>query len=46
MMGDSIAADVKGTENAGIKGVLVRNKNEAGIRYYSNDLFGLREIIK
>lgn len=46
MIGDSIAADVKVPENAGIKGVLVRNKNEAGIRYYSNNLFGLSEIIK
>jgi len=46
MVGDSVAADVKGPENAGIKGILVRSKEEEGIRYHSNDLLGLREIIK
>ncbi|MBU3142695.1 HAD family hydrolase [Clostridium sp. CF012] len=46
MVGDSLAADVKGPENFGIKGVLVRSKMEDGIRYYSKNLLGLREIIK
>jgi len=46
MVGDSIIADVKGAENVGIKGVLVRSKREDDIKYYSNDLIGLREIIK
>lgn len=46
MVGDSIAADVKGPESAGIKGVLVRSKIEDGIIYYSKDLLGLKEIIK
>jgi putative hydrolase of the HAD superfamily len=46
MVGDSIIADVKGAENIGIKGVLVRSKREDDITYYSNNLIGLREIIK
>ena len=46
MVGDNIFADVKGAENVGIKGVLVRSKREDDIKYYSNDLIGLREIIK
>ena len=46
MVGDSISADVKGAESVGIKGVLVRSTREDGIRYYSKDLLGLREIIK
>ena len=46
MVGDSIFADVRGAENVGIKGVLVRNKKEDNIEYYSSNLMGLKEIIK
>lgn len=46
MVGDSVAADVKGPEKAGIKGILVRSKREKGIRYHSKDLVGLKELIK
>jgi putative hydrolase of the HAD superfamily len=46
MVGDSIIADVRGAENVGIKGVLVRSKREDGIKYYSSDLLGLKKIIK
>lgn len=46
MVGDSIIADVKGAETVGIKSVLVRSKKEDGIIYHSNDLVGLRELIK
>jgi putative hydrolase of the HAD superfamily len=46
MVGDSIMADVKGAEKVGIRGILVRGKSDEGIKYYSKDLMGLREIIK
>jgi putative hydrolase of the HAD superfamily len=46
MVGDSIIADVRGAEDVGIKGVLVRNKREDDIKYYSSNLLGLKEIIK
>jgi len=46
MIGDSIEADVRGPENAGINSILVRSEKVDGIRYYSNDLVGLRNIIK
>jgi putative hydrolase of the HAD superfamily len=46
MIGDSIIADVKGAEKVGIKGVLVRSKREEDIKYYANNLLGLKEIIK
>lgn len=45
MIGDSIIADVKGAESVGIKGVLVRSKNDNNVKYYSSDLRGLKEII-
>lgn len=46
MIGDSINADVRGPEKAGIKSILVRSEKVEGIRYYSNDLVGLKNIIK
>lgn len=46
MVGDSIIADVRGAENVGIKGVLVRSKRDDDIKYYSSNLRGLKEIIK
>lgn len=46
MVGDSLVADVKGAENAGIKGVLVRSKCQEAIKYYSKDLIGLKGIIR
>lgn len=45
MVGDSIEADVKGPEKAGITGVLVRTEKEDGIEHYSKDLLGLKKII-
>ncbi|WP_346915889.1 HAD-IA family hydrolase [Clostridium sp.] len=46
MVGDSILADVRGPEYVGIQAVLVRNKMEENVRYYSKDLLGVKEIIK
>lgn len=46
MVGDSVVADVKGPESVGIKGVLVRSKLENGMKYYSKNLRGLKEIIE
>jgi putative hydrolase of the HAD superfamily len=46
MVGDNLVADVKGAEKAGIKGVLVRTEKNEGIKYYSEDLLGLKNIIK
>ena len=46
MVGDSILADVRGPEYVGIKAVLVRNKIEENVRYYSKDLLGVKKIIK
>jgi putative hydrolase of the HAD superfamily len=46
MVGDSVLADVRGAENIGINGVLVRSKRENDIKYYSSNLSGLKEIIK
>jgi putative hydrolase of the HAD superfamily len=46
MVGDNLVADVKGAEKAGIKGVLVRAKKTEEITYYSEDLLGLKYIIK
>ncbi|MPM86562.1 hypothetical protein SDC9_133651 [bioreactor metagenome] len=34
MIGDSVIADVKGSESVGIKGVLVRGKRGNAIKYY------------
>ncbi|MGH4123820.1 MAG: HAD family hydrolase [Clostridium sp.] len=45
MVGDSLLADVKGPEKAGIKGILVRTPKVDNIDYYSKDLLGLKEII-
>lgn len=46
MVGDSITSDVRGPQALGIKGVLVRREREAGVLYYSEDLLGVKEIIK
>ena len=46
MVGDSIIADVKGAEGAGIKGVLVRSPKEGDVKCYSKDLRGLKDIIR
>lgn len=45
MVGDSVTADVKGPESVGIQGVLVRSRREESIKYYSEDLRGLKEIL-
>jgi len=45
MVGDSIIADVKGAECAGIKAVFVRSSYEDEAAYYSRDLRGLNDII-
>lgn len=45
MIGDNIIADVKGAEGVGIKGILVRGKTDGSVKYYSNDLRGLKRII-
>lgn len=45
MIGDSYNADVKGAENSGIKAILVRSKIVEGVKYYSRDLLGLKDII-
>jgi putative hydrolase of the HAD superfamily len=45
MVGDSITADVKGAESAGIKGILVRSDYKAGVGRSAKDLRGLKEII-
>jgi putative hydrolase of the HAD superfamily len=45
MIGDSVVADVIGAESVGIRGVLVRSKRVDSIKYYSNDLKGLKMII-
>lgn len=45
MIGDSIVADVRGAESVGIRGILVRSKRVDSIKYYSNDLKGLKRII-
>jgi putative hydrolase of the HAD superfamily len=45
MIGDSVHADVIGAESVGIKGVLVRSKRADSIKYYSDDLRGLKKII-
>ena len=45
MVGDNIIADVKGAESVGIKGVLVRSKNDSSLKYHSDDLRGLKKII-
>ncbi len=46
MIGDNVIADVRGSEEVGIKGVLVRSNRENSIKYYSKDLRGLKEIIR
>lgn len=45
MIGDSLSADVKGAENMGINGVLVRSDKDSTVKYYSKDLRGLKHII-
>jgi len=46
MVGDSIKADVEGAENCGIKGILVRKQANEPVKYSSQDLLGVVEIIK
>jgi muramoyltetrapeptide carboxypeptidase len=46
MIGDSIMADVKGAENAGIKGVLIRARKECTVKYYSKDLRGIKVLLR
>lgn len=46
MVGDSITSDVRGPQVLGIKGILVRSEKVDGVLYYSENLLGLKEIIK
>lgn len=46
MVGDSITSDVRGPQALGIKGILVRSEKVDGVLYYSENLLGLKEIIK
>lgn len=45
MVGDSIAADVRGAEAVGIQGILVRKQPKDTVKYFSKDLRGLKDII-
>ncbi|MGL5416362.1 MAG: HAD family hydrolase [Clostridium sp.] len=45
MVGDDISADIRGAESMGIKAILVRGIEKEQIRYYSKDLWGVRDII-
>ena len=45
MIGDSIAADVNGAESVGIKAVLVRSEKDSTVKFHSNNLKGLKQII-
>lgn len=46
MVGDSILADIRGAQSMGIKAILVRTLKSDDIVYYSEDLYGLKKIIK
>lgn len=46
MVGDSITSDVRGPQALGIKGILVRSEKVDGVLYCSENLLGLKEIIK
>lgn len=46
MVGDSIISDVRGPQALGIKGILVRSERVDGVLYYSENLLGLKNIIK
>lgn len=45
MIGDNVIADVKGAEQVGINGILVRAQNNASVKHHSSDLRGLKRII-
>lgn len=45
MVGDSLFADVRGGEAAGLKSILVRAVTDEPVKYYSPDLSGIIELI-
>jgi len=45
MVGDSLEADVRGAEAAGLPAILVRGPGR-GARYHCEDLYGVADIVE
>jgi len=45
MIGDSIAADVKGAEKAGIKAILIHTPPDDSIKYYAKSILQIENIL-
>jgi putative hydrolase of the HAD superfamily len=45
MVGDSLAADVRGAEAVGLPAILVRGRNR-GTRYHCADLYGIADVVE